>query len=162
MGVLDDLRKKAEEARERQAKQPSIAQSREDELRSLALPALFRIHRRLTELVTHLKTLDQEADATLTVSGIGAITGLAQGQYELFAEGNPPEVVTLRCALRHAKARPLELKTQGALHPWIEGLRKQGLPIKILKANRSHVADSARLRRDRRRHSGHPAVQDGY
>ncbi len=133
MGVLDDLRRKAEEARQREAEQPQLAQSREDELRAVALPALFRIHRRLSELVAHLKDLQQESPATLTVSGIGAITGLAQGQYELSAEGKPPEVITLRCTLRHEKARPLELKTQGSITQWLEGLRKQGLTLKVLR-----------------------------
>lgn len=134
MGLLDELKKKAEAAREAQGEPARVDESRANEIRAVALPALFRIHRGLSELVVQLKALQEEVPATLKIPGLGEVTGFMQGNYEVSAEGTPPETVTLRCALRHHKARPLELKTAGStISAWIDVMRRQGLQAKVLR-----------------------------
>jgi hypothetical protein len=56
--------------------------------------------------------------------------------------------VTLRCALRQVRPKPLELRTPGSsITGWIEGMRRQGLQVKVLRMveaigpnQRAHVA----------------------
>ncbi len=134
MGLLDELRKKAEAAEAAQGEPARIEEARARELRAVALPALYRIHRGLTELVAQLKVLREEVPASLKASGIGEIPGLLQSHCEISAEGSPPEIVTFRCNLRQSKVRPLELRTLGSsITAWLEGMRRQGLPAKLLR-----------------------------
>jgi len=134
MGLLDDLKKKAEAAREAQLEPAQAEQERALQFRAVALPAMFRIHRALTELVAQLKVLREEASATVKFPFIGEVSGLQQGQYDVLADGTPPEIITFRCALHHAKPRPLELKTVGtSINAWIDGMRRQGVHIKVLR-----------------------------
>ncbi len=134
MGLLDELKKKAEAAEAAQGEPARIEEARANELRAVALPALYRIHRGLSELVAQLKVLREEVPATLKVSGVGEIPGLLQGQCEVSAEGSPPETVTFRCTLRQSKVRPLELRTLGSsITAWIDGMRRQGMQAKLLR-----------------------------
>lgn len=134
MGLLDELRKKAEAAKEAQGDPSRFDEARANEIRAVALPALFRIHRGLSELVAQLKVLQEEVPAALKIPGLGDVTGFVQCHYEMSSEGTPPETVTLRCALRLHKARPLELKTLGAsISGWMDAMRRQGLHAKVLR-----------------------------
>lgn len=133
MGLLDDLKKKADAAREA-LHEPAQAEERALKFRAVALPAMFRIHRGLSELVAQLKVLQEEAPASLRVAGLGDVGGLLQGQYDVMADATPPELITLRCQLRLAKPRPLELKTVGvSINAWIENARRQGVTMKVLR-----------------------------
>lgn len=133
MGLLDELKKRAA-AKEAVQTSDTENNARSDEIRAVALPALFRIHANLTELVKQLLILQEEAPVTLKIAGIGEVSGFQQGSYSVSAEGTPPHVVTLRCALRLPKVRPLELTTAGASPTtWIDRLRRQDLPLKMLR-----------------------------
>jgi hypothetical protein len=134
MGLLDDLRKKAAAAKDAQDEPAHAEELRVNEIRAVALPAMFRIHRSLSELTAQLNVLQEEASATLQIPGVGDVTGFVQGGYSVSSEGTPPELVTLRCALRLQKPRPLELKTVGSsISAWIDGMRRQGLQAKVLR-----------------------------
>src|SRR5262245_46455361 len=110
MGLLDDLKKKAEAARDAQLEPAQAEQERALQFRQVALPAMFRIHRALSELVAQLKVLREEAAATVKFPFIGDVGSLLQGQYDVVADGTPPEIITFRCALHLSKPRPLDLK----------------------------------------------------
>ena len=138
MSLLDELKRQVEAAKQAQVQCPRHADARADEIRAVALPALFRINHCLQDLVAQLKILQQEAPATLKIPGAGPVTGFMQGGYEVFAEGNPPETVTLRCALRYPKGAPLEVKAVGTLNGWLEAARRQGLQAKVLRALESN------------------------
>lgn len=138
MSLLDELKRQAEAAKQAQAQGPRRDDTRAEAIRAIALPALFRINHCLQDLVAQLKILQQEAPATLKIPGAGAVTGFMQGGYEVFADGNPPETVTLRCALRYHKAAPLEVKAVGSLNGWLEAARRQGLQAKVLRTLESN------------------------
>lgn len=133
MGLLDELRQKAEAVKEAQVGNPRVDESRANAVRAVALPAMFRIHRCLQELVAQLKILQQEDPATLKIVGIGEVSGFVQCGYDILAEGNPPENVTLRANLRYQKRAPLELKALGSVNAWIDTVRRQGLQAKCLR-----------------------------
>jgi len=133
MGLLDELRKRAAE-KEAQRASNVEDDARADEIRAVALPALFRIHTNLAELVKQLRILEEEASVDLKIPGLGEVSGFQQGNYSVSAEGTPPSSVTLRCALRLVKVRPLELTTAGASPTtWVDRLRRQDLPLKVLR-----------------------------
>lgn len=131
MGLLDELKNKVA-AREADATVPSATTLRVTEFRAQALPAMFLIHQNLSELVTHLQQLEEEAPASLVVPGIGEIAGLLQGSYILSADGMPPETITLRCSLRQQRERPLEITQPNlATEGWLDRLRQQGLQARL-------------------------------
>ena len=133
MGLLDELKKRAA-AKEPLQTSNTESDMRADEVRAVALPALFRIHANLAELVKQLLILQEETPVSLKIAGIGDVSGFQQGNYSVSAEGTPPHAVTLRCALRPGKVRPLELTTAGASPTtWIDRLRRQDLPLKIVR-----------------------------
>jgi hypothetical protein len=112
MGLLDELKKRAAE-KEAQRSANIEDDARADEIRAVALPALFRIHANLAELVKQLRILDEETPVSLKIPGLGEVSGFQQRDYSVSAEGTPPHSVTLRCALRLVKVRPLEMTTAG-------------------------------------------------
>ncbi len=134
MGLLDDLKKKVADKASQDAP-PDAESARLSEFRAVALPAMFRIHQNLTELVQQLKVLQDEAQATIKIPGIGEVGGLLQGRYEVSSEGMPPETVTLRCSLRQERERPLEVTTVGNDNVvWLDRLRMQGLQARVLRS----------------------------
>lgn len=134
MGLLDDLKKKVAD-KEAQDARPPAESARANEFRAVALPAMFRIHQNLTELVQQLKVLQEEAPATIKIPGIGEASGFLQGNYEVSSEGMPPEAVTLRCSLRQQRERPMEITTAGVDNTiWLDRLRMQGLQARILRS----------------------------
>ncbi|MGD9601067.1 MAG: FHA domain-containing protein, partial [Gammaproteobacteria bacterium] len=118
-------------------RQDDAAQAEQERItrfRAVALPAMFRIHRKLVELVEQLRILGEEVPVTLHISGLGDVGGFVQGEYDVLAEGTPPATVTFRCALRLARVRPLDLKTTGtSINAWIDGMRRQGATMKVLR-----------------------------
>ena len=133
MGLLDELKKRAV-AKEALQTANTENDARADEIRAVALPALFRIHANLAELVKQLLILQDETPVSLKIAGIGDVSGFQQGNYSVSAEGTPPHAVTLRCELRLGKVRPLELTTAGTSPTtWIDRLRGQDLPLKTLR-----------------------------
>lgn len=134
MGLLDELRQKAAAAREAQQDPAQAKEERANLFRAVALPAMFRIHRVLSELVTQLKVLQEEAPATVNIPQVGEVAGFVQGQYEILSDGMPPETITLRCALRMPRPRPLELRTVGnSITAWVDSMRRQGVHTKVLR-----------------------------
>lgn len=148
MGLLDELRRKAEAAREARGEPAREDAARTNQILAVALPAMFRIHHALSEFVAQLKELDEETPATLKIPGIGEVGGFVQRDYEVLATGTPPDVVTLRCALRQTRPKPLELRTPGSsITGWMDGMRRQGLQVKVLRMveatgpnQRAHIA----------------------
>ncbi len=132
MGLLDDLKKRA--AAKEAATHGTQDDNRAQDLLAVALPALFRIHQVLGDLVKQLRILGDEAPVTLKVAGVGEVPGFLQGNYDISAEGRPPQTVSLRCNLRLARPRPLEITTAGASPTaWADRLRQHGAPIKVLR-----------------------------
>ena len=78
MGLLDELKKRAA-AKEAVQTSDTDNNTRADEIRAVALPALFRIHANLTELVKQLLILQEDAPVTLKIAGIGEVSGFQQG-----------------------------------------------------------------------------------
>lgn len=145
MGLLDELKKRAAE-KEAQRAANGEQDARADALRAVALPALFRIHTNLAELVKQLNILGDETPACLKIPGIGEVAGFQQGNYSVSAEGTPPTTVTLRCALRIAKVRPLELTTAGTSPTtWVDRLRRQDLPLRVLRVTDTRGANQKAL-----------------
>lgn len=133
MGLLDELKKRAAE-KEAQRSANIEDDARADEIRAVALPALFRIHANLAELVKQLRILDEETPVTLKIPGFGEVSGFQQRDYSVSAEGTPPHSVTLRCTLRLVKVRPLEMTTAGTSPTtWVDRLRRQDLPVKVVR-----------------------------
>jgi len=132
MGLLDDLKSKVAA---RDAEDAALAAELEhtNEFLAVALPAMFRIHQNLAELVRQLGVLGEESPATLSIPGVGAVGGFLQGNYEISATGMPPDSVTLRCSLRLPRERTLEVLTAASEHsPLIERLRQQGLQARLV------------------------------
>lgn len=96
MGLLDELKKKAEAAKEAVAEIPRVSDERANEIRAVALPAIFRIHHALSELVAQLKVLQQEDPAALTIAGIGEVAGSCKAAMRCFQRGR--RGILLRCA----------------------------------------------------------------
>ncbi|CAN0448510.1 unnamed protein product, partial [Phaeothamnion confervicola] len=95
MGLLDELKQRAA-AKEAQRSSNAEDDARADEIRAVALPALFRIHANLSELVKQLRILEEETPVSLKIPGIGDVSGFQQGNYSVSAEGTPPTSVSLR------------------------------------------------------------------
>jgi hypothetical protein len=132
MGLLDELKSKVA-ARDAQDAALSADVERTNEFLAIALPAMFRIHQNLTELVRQLGVLGEEMPATLAIPGIGTVAGFLQGDYEISAAGKPPDSVSLRCSLRLPRERTLEVLTAASEHsPLLERLRQQGLQARLL------------------------------
>jgi hypothetical protein len=145
MGLLDELKKRAAE-KEAQRSSNVDDDARADALRAVALPALFRIHANLSELVKQLNILGDETPVTLKIPGIGDVAGFQQGNYSVSAEGTPPSTVTLRCTLKLAKVRPLEMTTAGTSPTtWVDRLRRQDLPLKVLRVTDTRGANQKAL-----------------
>ncbi len=89
MGLLDELKKRAAE-KEAQRSANIEDDARADEIRAVALPALFRIHANLAELVKQLRILDEETPVSLKIPGLGEVSGFQQRDYSVSAEGTPP------------------------------------------------------------------------
>ena len=133
MSLLDDLKKKAA-AKEAALAASQTAATRLGEFRAVALPAMFRIHQNLSELVHQLQVLEEEAQAQLNIPGVGLVDGFLQGRYELAAEGMPPETVTLRCELRQRREQALEITTGGIDGTaWLDRLRRHGVLARIVR-----------------------------
>lgn len=133
MGLLDELKQRAAD-KEAQRSSNAEDDARADEIRAVALPALLRIHANLSELVKQLCILEEETPVSLKIPGVGDISGFQQGNYSVSAEGTPPSSVTLRCALRLSKVRPLEVTTAGtSATTWVDRLRRQDLPVKVVR-----------------------------
>ena len=133
MSLLDDLKKKAA-AKEAALAASQAAATRLGEFRAVALPAMFRIHQNLSELVHQLQVLDEQAPARLNIPGVGLVDGFLQGRYELAAEGMPPETVTLRCELRQRREQALEMTTGGLdATAWLDRLRRHGMLARIVR-----------------------------
>jgi len=134
MGLLDDLKSKVA-AKDAEDAALSADVERTNEFLALALPAMFRIHQNLTELVRQLNVLREETPVTLAIPGVGAVGGFLQGNYEISATGMPPDSVSLRCSLRLPRERTLEVMTPASEHsPLLERLRQQGLQARILSS----------------------------
>lgn len=145
MGLLDELKKRVA-AKEATRTSTSSDDTRADEIRAVALPALFRIHANLSELVKQLNILEEETLVTLKIAGLVEVGGFMQYGYDLSAEGTPPIAVTLRCSLRPPKTRPLELTTAGTSPgDWVDRLRRQGLPLKVVRVTDARGANQKAL-----------------
>ncbi|MEQ8496019.1 MAG: FHA domain-containing protein, partial [Gammaproteobacteria bacterium] len=109
------------------------------EFRAAALPAMFRIHQNLADLVQQLGTLDEAIDATITIPGVGTVEGFRQRHHALEADGMPPETVTLRCELRQRREQVLEITTAGLdVNAWVDRLRRHGVLARVV-----HDGDNA-------------------
>lgn len=133
MGLLDDLKREAEARKAAEAERTHAEEARANAVRAAALPALFRIRRYLAELIEQMRVLKTEIGVTLPIAGIGPVAGFRQVSYDLAAEGNPPELVILRCALRLDRRAQYEVRGAGPLNPWSEGLRRHGLQAQVVK-----------------------------
>lgn len=138
MGLLDELKDRAA-AKDAEDAALSADLARTNEFLATALPAMFRIHQNLAELVRQLDVLGEETPATLSIPGVGAVGGFLQGKYEISATGMPPDSVTLRCSLRLPRERTLEVLTAASEHsPLLDRLRQQGLQARLV-----HVGEQA-------------------
>lgn len=134
MGLLDELKNKAAADKSRAAPSPTEADRAGDFL-AVALPAMFRIHQNLTELVQTLEVLREEVPASLSIPGIGEVEGFLQGGYEVTSEGMPPEAVTLRCSLNLPRERMLEVMTPSTDDTaLLDRLRRQGLEARFVRS----------------------------
>ena len=98
MGLLDDLRREADRVRdEREAEERRLAEL--DQIYHAGIsPRLLDIHRYLTELVEHLRTVNWTVEASFPIPGIGKIEGLRQGNYRVHIDSHKaPKKVRLQC-----------------------------------------------------------------
>lgn len=111
MGILDDLKKEADQAR--QAKETEAArQARLEEIyRNELRPRMVAIHGYLFDLVEQLNTLSWTVDMEYEFPGIGKIGGLAQENYRVNIDSldNPKRVVlTFVCRSPEERRYPVE------------------------------------------------------
>lgn len=98
MGLLDDLKREADEAR--LAKQTEAARQAELEkiFRSDIAPRLIDIHRYLVEMLRHLEEVKWIVTVEYDIPGLGRTDDFRQGDYRLYIDRHEtPKKVTLQC-----------------------------------------------------------------
>ena len=98
MGLLDDLKREADRAREEKRAEEARLAELESLYRNAVAPRLMDIFHYLSEMIDHLKTVDWVVDAACQVPGLGTVGGLRQGNYSLRIDSHStPRQVALRC-----------------------------------------------------------------
>jgi hypothetical protein len=98
VGLLDDLKKEADQAL--RAKEAEKARQAELErvYRTEIAPRLIKIHRYLNELTGHLQTVGRVIEIGYDLPGLGRLENLRQDNYRLFIDGHEaPRKVTFQC-----------------------------------------------------------------
>ena len=110
MGILDELKREAEQARkareEAKARQDGPGLDREAQ----ASECMLKIHRYLLELVEYIKQVDWEVLASYKLPVIGQVDKLRQGNYLVFIDhAVHPRKISLRfdCSLPEERNYPL-------------------------------------------------------
>lgn len=112
MGLLDDLKREADQAR--LAKQSAEAKQAELEriYRSNIAPRLIDIHRYLVEILNHLEEAKWIVTVEFDIPGLGRTDNFRQGEHRIFIDSHEtPRKVTLQCV----RAVPHEQKFSVAL-----------------------------------------------
>lgn len=98
MGLLDDLKREADRAREAKAAGEARRAELENIYRAEIAPRLIRIHGYLTEMARHLEEANWVVEAAYDFPGIDRPEALQQGNYRVFIDGHgSPRKVSLHC-----------------------------------------------------------------
>lgn len=98
MGLLDDLKREADQAREAKDAEAARQAALESVYRAEIAPRLLNIHRYLTEMIENLEVAEWTIDASYEIPGLGRIDNLRQSDYRVFIDGHgTPRKVTLEC-----------------------------------------------------------------
>jgi hypothetical protein len=115
VGLLDDLRREADLARE--AKETEAARQAELQkiYRSEMAPRLAGIYRYLTEMIEHLETVGWVVEAAYGIPGVGRVENLRQGDYRLYIDSHEsPRKITLQFACGAKEERKFSLQAAEA------------------------------------------------
>ena len=133
MGVLDELKHQAAVLRQADEEQARSREARTTAALAAALPAVFRIHLHLRDLAEQLRILQPDIRIALDIPGLGAVPGFRQDAMEVDADGNPPDRVSARFALRYERRGQFELKGVGSVNAWLDNARRKGLLVKLVR-----------------------------
>lgn len=98
MGLLDDLKREADQAREAKDAAAARRAELEEVYRAEIAPRLLDIHRYLTEMIDNLEAAQWTIDMAYEIPGLGRIDRLRQGGYRVFIDGHgTPKKITLEC-----------------------------------------------------------------
>lgn len=115
MGLLDDLRREADLAREARETEAARQAELQNIYRSEMAPRLAGIYRYLTEMIEHLETANWMVEAAYDIPGVGRVENLRQGDYRLYIDSHEsPRKITLQFARGAKEERKFSLQAAQA------------------------------------------------
>lgn len=106
MGLLDDLKRDAERAKDIKAAEQARQDERESVYRELLAPKLREIHRYLAELIELLEKVDWSVAATYRIPGLDEPQTFEQGEYRIISDSQEnPRQLAFQCVSRHPEQR---------------------------------------------------------
>ncbi|HDP89355.1 MAG TPA: FHA domain-containing protein [Thioalkalivibrio sp.] len=131
MGVLDELKRRAEQLKTEEAR---VAEQRAERLvhaRDTLSPALARIHAYLEELAQQLEIVHPAVKADFPIRDVGVLDGLSQGGYRVSREVDAAGThsVVFSCVLQSRRHYRFELSVPGQVDSWLNQLRMHGLKV---------------------------------
>lgn len=115
MGLLDELRREADLAREAKETEEARQAGLQSIYRSELAPRLLKIYRYLTEMIEHLEAVDRVIDVAYDIPGVGNVECLRQGDYRLYIDSHEiPKKVTLQFTCNGKEDRRFSLQGRKA------------------------------------------------
>ncbi len=95
MGILDDLKREAEQARRAKEGEEALRAERERTYRDEIRPRMKKIHQYLIEVVEQLQLINRQVKASYSIPCIGMMGDLTQENYRVFIDSaeNPKELI---------------------------------------------------------------------
>ena len=131
MGVLDDLKQRAEQLKAEEARVAEQRAERLEQARDVLSPALSRLYAYLDELVQQLEVVHPTVRMDFRIRDVGVLEGLTQGSYRVSRDGDvhSTQRVTFSCLLENRRHYRFELSIPGQVDAWLTQLRSHGLKV---------------------------------
>lgn len=107
MGLLDELKQKADQLKKELSDDESKRRQKESYYQEVLLPTIQKIFKFLHDLTDHLKVVNPKMDIAYTIPGYGELNGLTQGNYSIRTDS---ELQTKRVILCFICASPKEIQ----------------------------------------------------
>ncbi|MBD3619575.1 MAG: FHA domain-containing protein [Chromatiales bacterium] len=131
MGVLDELKQRAEQLKAEEARAAEQQAERLAQARDVLSPTLARLHAYLAELVQQLEVVQPKVPVDFRIRDVGVLEGLLQGGYRVSRDGDAQSTqrVSFSCLLESRRHYRFELSIPGQVDNWLTQLRAQGLKV---------------------------------
>lgn len=92
MGLLDELKKEAEQVKAQAEEERSSTLARQAAVAHEIVPRMLELYEYFRQFKNHLSVVDPGLTASYDVQGVGTLEGLRQGDYRLYTDDQPEHI----------------------------------------------------------------------